>query len=454
MKALQKELQSLMDEGKALQAESKLDESQEERYAALPGLIEAKREELEKEAVFAASLKKSDEFLNKPDMRALAADLETRREGDPDERFDAAKKLATTCRGHTYFIQGASREEANLKAYSFAQFVLATGGYGPAMKWCSDHGIGVSFKAAQQEGTIEEGGALVTPEFENDMIVLREMFGIFRQQARMTPMGSDVISRPRRVDVLVVYYPEEGGEITESEANWDRVKLVARKFATLTKVSSELNEDAMVSMGDIIAGEIAYAFAKAEDDNGFNGDGTSDFAGITGARQVLKDVDGTIANIKGLTVADGNAYSEIILGDFQAVSGTLPVYAETSRTAWYCSKTFWETVFVRLALAAGGVTAAEIVAGLNRRFLGYPVILSQIMPKTTANDQVACLFGDLSLAADFGDRRQTTIAMSEHYAFNTDQITVRGTQRVDINVHDVGDTTDGGPLVGLIMKGS
>jgi hypothetical protein len=61
------------------------------------------------------------------------------------------------------------------------------------------------------------------------------------------------------------------------------------------------------------------------------------------------------------------------------------------------------------------------------------------------------VFGDLSLAADFGNRRATTIAMSEHSEFDTDEIGVRGTERFDINNHSVGDTTNPGPVVGLVM---
>jgi HK97 family phage major capsid protein len=108
---------------------------------------------------------------------------------------------------------------------------------------------------------------------------------------------------------------------------------------------------------------------------------------------------------------------------------------------------------VPLMLASGGVTASEVATGAvwkNPVFLGYPVRISQKMPSSQANSQVPCFFGDLALAAMFGDRRSTTIAMSEHSAFDTDEIAIRGSQRFDINVHDVGNATDPGPIVGLL----
>jgi HK97 family phage major capsid protein len=83
-------------------------------------------------------------------------------------------------------------------------------------------------------------------------------------------------------------------------------------------------------------------------------------------------------------------------------------------------------------------------------FFGYPVEFTQAMPRTTGA-QISLLFGDLSMAAYFGDRRQTSIAFSDSAlnAFEQDEIAVRGTERFDINVANVGDTTDAGPIVGL-----
>jgi HK97 family phage major capsid protein len=82
------------------------------------------------------------------------------------------------------------------------------------------------------------------------------------------------------------------------------------------------------------------------------------------------------------------------------------------------------------------------------------------MPKSPAVSQVCALLGDLSLAASFGSRRDTNIAVSEHSRFANDEIEIKGTERFDINVHDVGNAsaTAGsrveGPIVGLITAAS
>lgn len=324
--------------------------------------------------------------------------------------------------------------------------------------YCKEFGIQVK---AQAEGTNSLGGYLVPHEFGNDIIDLRESYGVFRRYAKLVPMMADTKSVPRRVGGLTVYNPGEGTAITASDKTWDSVSLTARKFATLAVYSSELDEDAMINIGDDLAGEIAWAFANKEDECGFNGDATSTYFGITGVREKIKGLSGTIANIAGLVVGTGNAYSEIVLSDFNKVVARLPQYADTPRAAWFVHKTFYHEVMEKLALASGGVTSIEVTNGARQfRFLGYPVVVSQVMPKTEANSQVCALLGDLSLAAMFGDRRQLSLAYSTDYKFAEDQLAIRGTQRIDINVHSVGnaDATAAnrvaGPVVGLITAAS
>jgi hypothetical protein len=56
----------------------------------------------------------------------------------------------------------------------------------------------------------------------------------------------------------------------------------------------------------------------------------------------------------------------------------------------------------------------------------------------------------LAKAAAMGERRGVTIRRRRALCDN-DQIGIIGTERFDINVHDLGDTTTPGPLVALKM---
>ena len=352
-------------------------------------------------------------------------------------------------------------EGAEERAYRFAQWFMA----GPlgrkrAADFCREQGIPVVFSRAQEESVNEKGGFLVPEEFGNDLIDLREQFGVFRRNAKIVPMVSESRTDPRRTGGLTAYFVDEGEDGTESEKGWDRVGLRAKKLMVLGRYSSEISEDAAINMGDDLAGEIAYAFANKEDLCGFNGDGSSTYGGITGVREKLKGLSGTIANISGLKVGTGNAYSELTLADFRGVVALLPQYADTPMAKWFVHRTFYYDVMVGLLLAGGGVTAAEIEGQRTKRFLGYDVEFAQVMPKSEANSQVCALLGDLAKAASLGSRRDTTIAVSEHSRFRSDEIELKGTERVDINVHSVGNATataadkEAGPVVGLITAAS
>jgi HK97 family phage major capsid protein len=258
------------------------------------------------------------------------------------------------------------------------------------------------------------------------------------------------------VSGLTVYYPGEGVAITDSSKAWDMVSLTARKYACLAIYSSELFEDAIISIGDDLAEEIAYAFALAEDTNGFNGDGTSAYAGTTGVRQRLLDVFTTSGGTGLILVADVasvDRWAEILLTDFEKMLGALPIYARRG-AKWFCSSTFFHTVMHKLQLAAGGNTAMDIANGGSYRFLGIPVEESQVFPVTAAASHIPCVLGNLALASKLGDRRELTLAVSDQYRFAEDQLAIKGTQRIDINVHDVGATGVAGPVVGLLTNAS
>ena len=354
-------------------------------------------------------------------------------------------------------------ERAAEKAYRFGQWFRAAclGDVG-AQTWCRDNGV--LLQRAQQEGVNEKGGFLVPPEFGNDMIDLREEFGVFRRLAKIVPMASDTRSDPRRTGGLTAYFVGESDPGTVSDKTWDRITLTARKLMCMARLSTEISEDSVVSLGDDLAGEMAYAFANKEDDCGFNGDGSSPYGGIVGVRAALLGLSGTIANIAGLVVATGTgyatSYAATVLKDFHKVKGRLPQYALRRGPKWIMHQSYWSEIVESLMIASGGVTSLEIAAGAPPRLLGYPVEISQIMPSVPAVSQVVALFGVLDMAASFGDRRSTTIAVSEHSRFANDEIEIRGTERFDINVHDVGNAsaTAGlrvpGPVVGLITAAS
>jgi HK97 family phage major capsid protein len=255
---------------------------------------------------------------------------------------------------------------------------------------------------------------------------------------------------PRRAGGVTAYFVSENGEITASDKNWDAVSLTARKLAAMCRMSSEITEDSIVNLADDLTGEIAYAFAKKEDECLFLGDGSSTYGGIVGLKSA-------VAAGSKVTATGGNlAFKTLDLEDFEAMVGKLPEYA-VAGARWYISRQGWANSMLRLAEAAGGNTVAQIAQGAPLQFLGFPVTISQVM-NSTLTDQAStdglAYLGDLRLAASMGTRRGVSIAVDASRYFEFDQLAIKGTERFDLNVHEKGTASEAGPVIMLSTPGS
>jgi len=323
------------------------------------------------------------------------------------------------------------------------------------------YGIELSYFTDNPEKAMGEdvgtaGGILVPTELLPNVILQIEKYGVFRQEALEYPMGSDSAIAPKLTSGLTVYCPGAGVAPTLSDAAFQPIGMTAKKWMTLTAVDSELDEDSAIALGELIGFLITYAFAKKEDEVGFLGDGTSTYFGHTGIAGALRAVDATIGNIKGLVVSDTDAtYANISLANFESLAGTSPEYADDGiNLKYYCSKKFYYTVMVKLALAAGGSDAFQIMSNRvtkQKIWLADPLRFVHSMPKTQAASQICCIYGNLKLGAYLGDRRRVTIARSTEAYFTTDQTGIRGTERIAPTIHGQGDTTNAGPICGLIL---
>ncbi len=220
-----------------------------------------------------------------------------------------------------------------------------------------------------------------------------------------------------------------------------------KKMAVLVTAPSELFEDSASDLGAFLASEIGYAFAAAEDDHGFNGDGTSTYRGIRGIGTMLVGAKGAVPAASGhntfLTI------DQIDLGDVIAqVMGSA-----ISGSAWYCSPLAYGQTFCRLSVLTGGLVATQRPDGsVNASYLGFPIRFSSKLPDTTASlaNKPMLYFGNLEMSSMIVERRQMVVAISEQHNLDTDQFLVRGTERIDIINHDVGDAVNRGPVAMLV----
>lgn len=346
----------------------------------------------------------------------------------------------------------AATPKGQMAAYRAGRWLHATI-YGDvnSQEWCRRNGVGV--RSALSGGVNTSGGALVPEELERAIIDLREEYGLFRRVCRVTPMGSDTRNIPRRTGGLTAYFTGEGVAGTESDAGWDNVSLVAKKLMVLTRMSSEVAEDAIIDLASQMAQEIAYAFALKEDTVGFTGTGAATDGGIVGV--LVKAIDAAHTKAKVAAVSTHKTLATIDADDLLSTMTAVAQYAKAG-SAWYCSGPAQELIFNALKIAGGGNTMDNLAAGPSTpRFLGYPIHVTPVMvddPSADYNAKVIVAFGNLAMAATMGDRHGIRIALSSEQYWEEDQIGIKGTERFDINAHDLGSTTVKSPfcvLVGL-----
>lgn len=348
-------------------------------------------------------------------------------------------------------FRGPNAEE---RAYRAGQLFRATlRGDRDAARWCVDHGVVDS--RALTESVNSAGGLLVSDEVLNEIIVLVEQYGAFPANARNINMNSDTLIIPRRTGGLKAYFIGENTSVTESDASWDRVQLVAKKCAVANRMSSEILEDtsSVLNLADYIVGEVSRSIAELVDTVGFVGNASSDHGGIIGA--VTKITDGNHA-AGVVTAASGNTSALTLdVDDLIATAGRLPLYARAN-AKWFVNPAVFAASVQRLGLVnnvglSGGNTAANLSSPAEMRLLGYPVVFVHTLSSKVDADVsvVKFLFGDLSMSSIYATRRGLTVKQSQDRLIEQDATLLVATTRFDCVTHDCGDATKAGPLVAL-----
>lgn len=340
-------------------------------------------------------------------------------------------------------------------AHRCGQWLKAHFGDRDARRWCSDH-LGTEYR--DMGGQVNSlGGNLVFEDFSNTIIRLVEKFGVASTVFQNVTMSSDTLLVPRRLTGVTGYWIGENSTITTSDPTATMVQLVAKKLAIATKVSNELLADNAISVATWLAQEYATEMAARIDDAAFNGTGTSSYGGIRGLAQID---DGTHTASVQSAAAGNTSIAALDIDDYLACLAKLPRYA-IGTSAWYMHPSVYHNSVQRMMLSSGtagsgtigalsgGNTAANLAQGTPNTFLGLPVVWVLKMTAAPTTGTIAAYVGDLSLAGIMAMKSDMQVASSTDRYFEADQTAFRAIQRLDINVHSLGSTTEAGPVVAL-----
>jgi len=354
---------------------------------------------------------------------------------------------------------GETRSEREENAYAAGMWFLAhvwpqhdEGSQLPivakAINWCRDHGI------LNQQDTVTptRGPELIPAPLESAIIEIREFYGVMRRFARVYPMSAKTLDIPKFVDGLTVGLVVELAAQALTEKAWMQINLVAKKAGGYAQWSTEIGEDAIISLAADLSRDFGIAFAEREDFTGFMGDGTTDFAnmGITGITEALQD--GSIYTAPAGILA----FKDLVLGDFESMLGMIPNVAVDPH--WFMHKSVYYTAVHPLKTVAGGNTIATLTdgdsvsGGSDFRWLGIEGTFTNVLPQVSdeaANLKGGVILGDLGRGVAFGDRRGVTVRVDNSIRVIEDAVIMTGNSRFDIQTHETGDATTPGVIVQL-----
>jgi HK97 family phage major capsid protein len=292
-----------------------------------------------------------------------------------------------------------------------------------------------------------KGGVLIPESFAATVIRLVDSFSSIPQQANVIPMSSNTLYIPRRTGGNTAYFVSDNSETTASDMATDNVLLSTKDCRVATRVPNSLIEDSVIDLADAMAVEVAQSFAEAFDNAGLIGDGGSTYHGTVGVAYAIND--GT--HSASVATATGRAtFDALTLTDFTNLVAKAPLFARRN-AKFFISPAGYGSSMLRLMVANAGNNAADIAGGANLQFLGFPVVLCHPLQSalTGTTGTVACLFGDMSQAATYGERRGVTIKTDASRFIEYDQTLTFATARVAMVAHDLGSASKAGPVCAL-----
>ena len=366
--------------------------------------LQAKADVLEKEFDQAVELEKiKAEILAKRESEAQAAVQPAVFEATQPALEEVKEVIPAKAKSQKSKIFASSED-----AYTAGMYLAALGG---------DHKA-KEFMAAQSGGTDNKGGYAVPSVLSNQLINLVEEYGVARQYCQRIVMSSDNWSVPKVTSQASISYPSEGAAISDSDVTFSQISLSAKKMASLVKMSTEISEDAVISMVDTITQSLALSLATAEDDNLFNGVSSAINAnGIAGDSSV-----------------DDTNVASLALTDITACATGIGNPVRGAQNAFFVSPTVYHGAIRDLVNAAGGNTIADLEGGQRPLLMGYPVVLTNILPSAPASGELVAVFGDLRLGCYFGDRRAVNFKVLSELFAASDQVAIQCTSRIDIKV--------------------
>ncbi len=287
--------------------------------------------------------------------------------------------------------------------------------------------FGLEFKAALTTSDIP-----LPTEYTQELKELVAEYGVARRVMTPYPIGRGT-SRPARLGTQNDFtFPIAiSAAVTEKTVQLGNASLESHKGGGLLRLPREIDEQAIIPLGQMLARYAARKFAKIEDTIAFLADGTAGYDSISG---VCKIANG--ANNEVVLGASKTAASDATLENWRALR---PLCASPILgSGVYFAHPTWERKFRTYKTQADPMIYVQNGPGGTATLDGYPIIWTEILAPyaETANAGAYIgVFGDLSYWW-FGEHGSPRTDFSTDVFFTTDELAIRWLEEIDFDYAD------------------
>lgn len=288
----------------------------------------------------------------------------------------------------------------------------------------------------QQErlmSTLTDGAGqyLLPKPFLAEVFYVVETNGVARQQFRAVPMIAKTLDLKTVATKPVVYWVDEGSNITASDLVFGAGQLVTKKLALITSWSTELTEDEAIAHLPIYTELAGEAIGLKEDLAGFIGDGTAGYGSFTGLLN---------SATAGYTMAAGKTAHTDLDADMLYSCISQLTLAKRSGAKFFMHPDMLAIIEQLKDLQFNYIYRKPADTSTPGSIWGYPIVVTEAMPATAGANTKFIVFGNPKWML-FGQRRGVTVDLSReavldsagtisYNSFQADGSLLRITERV------------------------
>ncbi len=199
---------------------------------------------------------------------------------------------------------GMARGTSYKEIFNKQDSTLGNDGFDSFEKWfeCVHSGRADERLKTLEEGTGADGGYLVPEQFRAELWDMGLEDSIVRSRATVYPMKTNQLNVPGYDDsdhsaglfgTVTEHWEAESAQKDETEPQFRKIGLVAKKLACFTKSSDELKEDSAIPFGEVIGKAFAGAISFYTDRRYLAGTGAGMPMGVIGANCTITETGET-----------------------------------------------------------------------------------------------------------------------------------------------------------------